>query len=59
MSFQRITVLGAGAWGCALASAARRAGRSVILWGRAPNPKMKLEASIEVTADLEIGRAHV
>jgi glycerol-3-phosphate dehydrogenase (NAD(P)+) len=52
MSFQRFTVLGAGAWGCALANAAKRAGRSVILWGRAPHPQTKLEAGIEVTADL-------
>jgi glycerol-3-phosphate dehydrogenase (NAD(P)+) len=52
MSFQRITVLGAGAWGCALANAAKRAGRDVTLWGRAPKPGTKLESGIEVTADL-------
>ena len=52
MSFQRISVLGAGAWGCALANAAARAGRDVTLWGRAPKPATKLEAGIEVTADL-------
>jgi glycerol-3-phosphate dehydrogenase (NAD(P)+) len=52
MSFQRMTVLGAGAWGCALASAAKRAGRSVILWGRAPKPPRDLPAGIEVTSDL-------
>ncbi|MCV6546511.1 MAG: NAD(P)-dependent glycerol-3-phosphate dehydrogenase [Cohaesibacter sp.] len=32
--FQRISVLGAGAWGTALALNAARAGRDVTLWGR-------------------------
>ncbi|WP_108482636.1 NAD(P)H-dependent glycerol-3-phosphate dehydrogenase [Oceaniglobus ichthyenteri] len=32
--YDTIAVLGAGAWGTALASVARRAGRSVRLWGR-------------------------
>ncbi|WP_319486835.1 NAD(P)H-dependent glycerol-3-phosphate dehydrogenase [uncultured Cohaesibacter sp.] len=32
--FQRISVLGAGAWGTALALNAARAGRDVVLWGR-------------------------
>ena len=32
--FERITVLGAGAWGTALANTARNAGREVRLWGR-------------------------
>ncbi len=32
--FQRIAVLGAGAWGTALAMVAARAGRDVRLWGR-------------------------
>jgi len=32
--FSRIAVLGAGAWGTALASVAAHAGRQVILWGR-------------------------
>ncbi|MDE1149373.1 MAG: NAD(P)-dependent glycerol-3-phosphate dehydrogenase [Azospirillaceae bacterium] len=31
---QRIGVIGAGAWGTALAMAARRAGRDVVLWAR-------------------------
>ena len=31
---ERVTVLGAGAWGTALALAARRAGREVTLWAR-------------------------
>ncbi len=34
MSISTIGVVGAGAWGLALAIAARRAGRSVRLWGR-------------------------
>lgn len=32
--FDRVTVLGAGSWGTALAALARRAGREVRLWGR-------------------------
>ena len=32
----QITVLGAGAWGTALACLARRAGRQVTLWSRDP-----------------------
>ncbi|HSK39850.1 MAG TPA: 2-dehydropantoate 2-reductase N-terminal domain-containing protein, partial [Arenibaculum sp.] len=35
-SLRSIGVVGAGAWGTALALAARRAGRSVILWARSP-----------------------
>ena len=34
MTFQRIAVLGAGSWGTALAQAALRAGRDVVLWSR-------------------------
>ncbi|MCV6596583.1 MAG: NAD(P)-dependent glycerol-3-phosphate dehydrogenase [Mangrovicoccus sp.] len=34
MPFARVTVLGAGSWGTALAVLARRAGREVCLWGR-------------------------
>lgn len=34
--FQRIAVIGAGAWGTALASVARRAGRDVVIWAREP-----------------------
>jgi glycerol-3-phosphate dehydrogenase (NAD(P)+) len=66
MAFDRIAVLGAGSWGTALAQAAARAGRPVILWARDPaiaasiersreNPKLKgvpLEASIRVTGAL-------
>ena len=34
MNFQRIAVVGAGAWGTALANCAARAGRDVTLWAR-------------------------
>ncbi len=37
MAFDRITVLGAGAWGSALANVALRAGRRVTLWARDPD----------------------
>ena len=36
MNFQRIAVVGAGAWGTALANTAARAGRDVTLWARDP-----------------------
>jgi glycerol-3-phosphate dehydrogenase (NAD(P)+) len=36
MTFERIGILGAGAWGTALANAAARAGRAVTLWARDP-----------------------
>src|ERR1044072_1933682 len=36
MSFARIAVVGAGAWGTALANCAARAGRDVTLWARDP-----------------------
>ena len=36
MNFQRIAVIGAGAWGTALANCAARAGRDVTLWARDP-----------------------
>ncbi|HEX2654089.1 MAG TPA: NAD(P)H-dependent glycerol-3-phosphate dehydrogenase [Xanthobacteraceae bacterium] len=35
--FAKIAVLGAGAWGTALANTSARAGRDVVLWGRDPN----------------------
>src|SRR5881398_2444700 len=34
VSFQRIAVVGAGAWGTALANCTARAGRDVTLWAR-------------------------
>jgi glycerol-3-phosphate dehydrogenase (NAD(P)+) len=36
MNLQRIAVIGAGAWGTALANTAARAGRDVMLWARDP-----------------------
>jgi glycerol-3-phosphate dehydrogenase (NAD(P)+) len=67
-AFQSIAVIGAGAWGTALASVAARAGRDVILFARSPefaaqiaasrsNPKLpdvRLDPNIEVTADMAL-----
>ena len=36
MNFQRIAVIGAGAWGTALANCTARTGRDVTLWARDP-----------------------
>ena len=36
-TIQRLSVIGAGAWGTALASVAVRAGRDVTLWAREPD----------------------
>lgn len=67
--FSTIGVMGAGAWGTALANAAARAGRKVTLWTRDPDhagdmvasrentrrlPGVKLEAAILPTADLAL-----
>src|SRR5262245_37281420 len=66
MTFERVNVLGAGAWGSALASVAARAGRRVTLWARdakaavtidrtreSPHlPGMKLADAIAVTNDI-------
>jgi glycerol-3-phosphate dehydrogenase (NAD(P)+) len=64
---QTIGIVGAGAWGTALAQAAARAGREVVLWARAPevvrtiaerrvNPRrlsdIALEPAIRATGDL-------
>jgi glycerol-3-phosphate dehydrogenase (NAD(P)+) len=65
-SFKSVAVIGAGAWGTALAGVAARAGREVVLYARSPeraaeiaatraNPKLsgaRLDASIGVTDDL-------
>jgi glycerol-3-phosphate dehydrogenase (NAD(P)+) len=65
-SFQSVGVIGAGAWGTALAGVAARAGRDVVLYARNPghaaqmqvtraNPKLAgvlLDARIEVTSDV-------
>ncbi len=67
-AFDRVTVIGAGAWGTALAALAARAGRDVVLCTRSSaaaaeiaatriNPKlsgMTLEASIKVTGDIGV-----
>ncbi len=65
MSFDRIAVVGAGAWGTALATVAARPGRRVTLWSRDPAeaaamadrrenrrslPGVRLDASIHPTA---------
>ena len=65
-SFKSVAVIGAGAWGTALAGVAARAGREVVLWARNAdsarqiaatrgNPKLPgvtLDAAISVTADI-------
>ncbi|MEP9355369.1 NAD(P)H-dependent glycerol-3-phosphate dehydrogenase [Xanthobacter sp. KR7-65] len=51
-AFRRIGVMGAGAWGTALANAAARAGREVVLWGRDPAAMAALAAERENRADL-------
>jgi glycerol-3-phosphate dehydrogenase (NAD(P)+) len=47
MAFQNIAVLGAGAWGTALANVAARAGRDVVLWTRDQTTAAKIKASRE------------
>ncbi len=44
---ERIGVIGAGAWGTALALAARRAGREVVLWARDPGLAAEIETRHE------------
>jgi glycerol-3-phosphate dehydrogenase (NAD(P)+) len=65
-AFNRIAVIGAGAWGTALADVAARAGRHVVLYARQPeraaeiaatraNPKLsgaRLDTSVAVTGDI-------
>lgn len=66
--YDRIAVIGTGSWGTALATVARRAGRSVIMWGRdedtveaiaarGENPKylpgVSLPGGIEATTSME------
>lgn len=51
-AFERIGVMGAGAWGTALANAAARAGRDVVLWGRDPAAMAAMAAARENSADL-------
>ncbi|MFC6591897.1 NAD(P)H-dependent glycerol-3-phosphate dehydrogenase [Deinococcus lacus] len=67
MTTQRVTVLGAGGWGTALALCAHRTGCQVTLWARRPEaaqelqqqrenraylPGVALPASLKVTSDL-------
>lgn len=67
--FEHIGVIGAGAWGTALAATARRAGRRVTLWAREPEvvdainkrhenesflPGIALDPAIEATGDLAV-----
>ena len=67
-SFQTISVIGAGAWGTALANAAARAGRNVVFYARdktaaetmartRENPRLpgiQLEKSTSITGDLAL-----
>jgi glycerol-3-phosphate dehydrogenase (NAD(P)+) len=67
-SFNSVAVIGAGAWGTALAGVAARAGRDVVLCARSPaiaaeiaatraNPKLSgvtLDASVKVTDDIAV-----
>ena len=46
---QKIGVLGAGAWGTALAAAAIQAGRDTILWAREPEVVTAVNQSHENT----------
>lgn len=70
-NFGRIAVLGAGAWGTALANVAARAGHAVALWGRDPSqisslastrenarylPGIALERSVDPTARIDCVR---
>ena len=67
MAIERVGVVGGGAWGTALAAAARRAGRAVTVWAREPEvveaidrdhensvflPGIPLDPEIRATADL-------
>jgi glycerol-3-phosphate dehydrogenase (NAD(P)+) len=73
-SFKSVAVIGAGAWGTALAAVAARAGRDVVLYARSAeraaeiaatrsNPKLsgaRLDASVTVTNDIALaGRADI
>jgi glycerol-3-phosphate dehydrogenase (NAD(P)+) len=67
MPYQRLTIIGAGSWGLALASAAQRAGRDVTVWTRNPAaaaalaqtraterlPGARIDDQIAITASLE------
>jgi glycerol-3-phosphate dehydrogenase (NAD(P)+) len=67
MPYQRLSIVGAGSWGLALASAAQRAGRDVTVWTRSPDaaaalvqtrqsqrlPGARIDDRITITASLE------
>src|SRR6476660_9106228 len=67
-SFKTVAVIGAGAWGTALAGVAARAGRNVMLYARSAesaaaiaatrkNPKLSgapLDAGVDVTNDIAL-----
>ena len=42
MSFESVGVIGAGAWGAALAEVCARAGRKVVLWAREPEVRQSI-----------------
>jgi glycerol-3-phosphate dehydrogenase (NAD(P)+) len=52
MNSNRVAILGAGAFGTALAIAIARAGREVTLWGRHPARMAELAATRQLGADL-------
>src|SRR3979490_843169 len=70
-SYKSVAVIGAGAWGTALAAVAARAGRNVVLYARSAasaaeiaatraNPKLsgaRLDASVKVTDDIALAAA--
>jgi glycerol-3-phosphate dehydrogenase (NAD(P)+) len=70
-SFKSVAVIGAGAWGTALAGVAARAGRDVVLYARdaaraaeiaatRANPKLpgvRLDASVKITSDIRVAAA--
>ena len=73
-SFNSVAIVGAGAWGTALAGVAARAGRDVVLYARGANnaaqiqstrtnprlPGMRLDARIEITGDIAVAaRANI
>jgi len=67
MPYQRLSVIGAGSWGLALASAAFRAGRDVTVWARNPAyaatlaqtresarlPDLRIDEGIAITSELD------
>ncbi|MEM0899977.1 MAG: NAD(P)H-dependent glycerol-3-phosphate dehydrogenase [Pseudomonadota bacterium] len=73
MSDQKVSVIGAGAWGTALAANAARGGRKVRIWARKPEhaeeirktsrndkylPGIDLPTSVVATSDLDVACEH-